>query len=110
MSFFEPAGPTTRLSRDGAPGVSIPKTRRPDSQQQKMNTLQNSSGLSSSLTQRFFIKNLLERKVDYSTLMRSQRLSPAGLGEEVWSATALLVQKYAALRLIVLLPVKIYPQ
>ena len=42
--------------------------------------------------------------------MRSQRLSPAGLGEEAWSATALLVQKYAALRLIVLLPVVIYPQ
>ena len=75
-----------------------------------MNTLQNSSGLSSSLTQRLFIKNLLERKVDYSTLMRSQRLSPAGLGEEAWSATALLVQKYAALRLIVLLTVVIHPQ
>ena len=48
--------------------------QRPDSQQQKMNTLQNSSGLSSSLTQRLFIKNLLERKVDYSALMRSSQL------------------------------------
>ena len=46
-------------------------TRRQDSQQHKMNTLQSSSGLVSSLMQRLFIRNLLERKVD-GTLMRSQ--------------------------------------
>ncbi len=64
FSFFRASGTN---NRDGAPGVSIPKTRRPDSQQQKMNTLQNFSGLSrSSLTQRLFIKNLLEREVDHT--------------------------------------------
>ena len=38
-------------------------TRRQDSQQHKMNKLQSSSGLVSSLMQRLFIRNLLERKV-----------------------------------------------